>query len=394
MRRAALLFALLWASPARAGADYAPGSAAWNGLGGLLEIAEAAGCRVRATDALDWSALEARDAVWFVYPRVAVEAKHLKRWLMAGGRAVVADDFGAAGAALDALGIHRSLERHDAPASEGYHQNPRLPLARAKLRSALGQSADVIVANHAATFRTHLPPTFAFARGEALVVEANVGAGYLVALADPSVLINNMLELEGNRAFAEALVARTCAPGGRLLLLTQTFTQAGAPPESLQAADPTSPSERFNQMLKDLNQALRDRVGSGVVVRAGAVALALLVVVTLAGAFPSRSPLEDRWTRARRPPDERQPLDALLALQALRDEVLEGLERALGQPVDFERTGPQVIAERVAAIRGAEAGALAAALWRLLHHPRPPLGRAHVLGVALLDILGDKRESG
>ena len=85
MRRAAALCVLVAATRAfAAGGDYKLDSREWNGLGRLADEAVAAGCTMTATDSLDWSALEARDVVWFVYPRTAVDGGLLRRWLEIG----------------------------------------------------------------------------------------------------------------------------------------------------------------------------------------------------------------------------------------------------------------------------------------------------------------------
>src|SRR5262249_54877572 len=130
-----------------------------------------------------------------------------------------------------------------------YNKNPQLPIAHARLQTALGRSTPQLVANHPAAFATAMPATFELSPGAALVVEGRVGRGQLVAIADPSVLINNMLEIEGNRAFARELIATTCKPGrDRILLYTQVFRSQGEPAEALAGAteDATGPFAQFN----------------------------------------------------------------------------------------------------------------------------------------------------
>src|SRR6185369_6357451 len=109
-----------------------------------------------------------------------------------------------------------------------------------------------LVGNYPASFSTAIPATFSFSPGAALVVEGKIGRGYFVALADPSVLINNMLEIDEQRAFAAALVRRVCNPGDRVLIFTQTFRSRGEPSDAPPAPE-GSQFARFNQMFGEFN---------------------------------------------------------------------------------------------------------------------------------------------
>src|SRR5262249_41011705 len=151
--------------------------------------------------------------------------------------------------------------------------------------------------NHPATLRSTLPPAYAFAPGAALVVEGRVGKGSFVAIADPSVLINNMLEIDGNRAFAEGLVARTCRPGrDRIHLFTQTFrTHASPPRAAVEPPDPQSGGAHFNEALMRANQSLKGLTTDGRNQPWLAAFVSVLALFLLAGAFPSRVQVRDRW---------------------------------------------------------------------------------------------------
>jgi hypothetical protein len=403
MRSLALL---LLATNAFAATDYAPGSTEWNGLSRLWEDARAAGCEMRALDELDWSALEGRDVLWFVYPRGVVEAQKLKRFLAAGGRALIADDFGAAAQSLEALGLRRGAAPARADDLVRYHENVNLPLARSALSTALGRSTESLVANHPASFATALPATFEFRRGAALVVEGRVGRGSFVALADPSVLINNMLEIDGNRAFARALIAETCRAGiDRITLVTQTFSSRGDPPAQLDDAAGSSPFDRFNGSLARINASLHAQLAQPPAqVALGALA-ALIALVAFAGAFPARRVIADRWTRATLPQAEAQlvdgwsvPWDFAAPVAVVRRETLERLEALIG-PIDFDELGPQALERKVADAVNPEAGRRAAELWRRLHRlrwgalqpegfiPRRELDRLHALASQLFSEL-------
>jgi hypothetical protein len=182
--------------------DYRPDSPAWNGLSRFVAEAQAQGCAVTSADSLDWKALGPRDVLFFIYPQSPVDPEALGEYLAKGGRLLLADDFGAAAPAFAALQLQRTHARLEGVPRDPAH--PELPVARVGLLTALGRSTPRLVTNHPAAFETVLPATYALSPGQALVVEGRVGPGRFVALADPSVLINNMLELEPNGAFARA----------------------------------------------------------------------------------------------------------------------------------------------------------------------------------------------
>jgi hypothetical protein len=409
VKRAALL-ALFVSGVAHAAPDYAPGSSEWNGLAQLLDLSRQSGCDMVAEDELDWSSLKKSDILWFVYPRAQVEPGKLSRFLAAGGRVVVADDFGAAGPALEKV-LH--LRRGDVPPGiEHYHDNPNLPIARSRVQTALGRSAEELVSNHSRAFQTGgMTAPFEFTREDALVVEEHFsGGGYAVAIADPSLFINNMLEIDGNRAFAAALVAETCPTGGKIHLLTQAFLSRGEPPGALDdKADPGSSATKFNDLIDKFNQNAKLATGDRRATIMLGLAAGLIASFLLLGAFAARGLIRDRWTKVGRIADplERHPLDEAWDLAGpmgvLRAEVLDRLTVALGGAIDFAWLGPTAIEQRVAAKLGPNAARHAGELWRLLKKirwrevegdvipderiARRQLMRAHALATALFDEL-------
>lgn len=409
--KAALCAALLLVGGlARADGDYALASRAWNGLGRLDDEAAAAGCTVVPTQVLDWSTLEARDALWFVYPRAPIDPRRLRRFLTLGGRVVLADDFGAADAALAALEIRRLHGPLDGAAR--YQDNPALPVARQMLQTELSADLPDVVANHPAFFSAATPATYAFVPGAALVVEGRLGKGYFVALSDPSVLINNMLEIDEDLAFARALIRRTCRPGERIVLVTQSFVGRGEPAGDLAAgAGGDAWPARFNHMIEAIDDAAH-AAADGRALGGLGIGLALLALGLLARAWPSRTPVDGGWTRAPGPPEAgwqalvdryaapRVPWGWALPAAALRDEVVTRLSEALGSPI-----GDWTAAElhrRLLRRLGPEVADRGAALWRELRRlgwrgggastsqpwvTRRQLGRLHEAARALFDAL-------
>jgi hypothetical protein len=100
--------------------------------------------------------------------------------------------------------------------------NPAWPIATPVVAHALTDGVSALVTNHPRVlYHPTLTPVFELS-GDlgAVVLSGAVGGGRLVAIADSSVLINNMLEFEGNRQFARALARfiRGRGPTARLLI--------------------------------------------------------------------------------------------------------------------------------------------------------------------------------
>jgi hypothetical protein len=342
-------------------------SANWNGLSTLIGEAQQAGCEVSAPGLLDWSVVGPHDVLFFVYPEIDLDGGRLKRFLAQGGRALLADDFGGAARALDSLEIRRSPSA--LPSEVPRFRNHRfLPVAHPTLATELGRVTEEVVANHPAHFESPLPATYSFADGIGLVIEGQVGTGYFVALSDPSVLINNMLEIEGNRAFAQGLVRRLCKPGDRVLLYSHGFTVRGEPPESGTLV------ARINAGVTGTDEALHDDLTKGRTLWAAAAVLAVAALFLFGGSFPGRGSVDAQWTRLSRLLERDDsgalgpaglPWDYSLPSGVVRDEAVDRLSGILG--VATERMGPSELGRRVEAQLGVEAGRRAAELWRELH---------------------------
>jgi hypothetical protein len=231
----ALLCALCLAlcAPAEANqADYRL-TPAWNGLSQFAAELQRAGCEVVEWHALDWGRLRSSDALALLFPRSPLSGASLARFVALGGTLLLADDFGSAEPAFAAFGLKRSPRPRGSGALEEVN---------ALDQSGLGGATPRLLTNHAAEFEGADHPAFGFSSGGALVVEQQpVGshpgsAGTFVALGDPSVLIDWMLQVEENRRFARALAERLCHPGSpdrrpttRIVLLSHGFAEVGAP---------------------------------------------------------------------------------------------------------------------------------------------------------------------
>ncbi len=276
--------------------DFDPDNTEWNGLSELLAIAEQRSHALVTRD-LDASTLSADDAVLLVSPRETPLAEPLVAMMRDGGRVVVADDFGAGGAILETFHIERRAPRTD----EGVLRlrgNPQLLVAHPAMQHPLTLGVDALVTNHPQVAVHHpdasrtterggpLPPIFEIAAGDAVVLAGAVGEeqhqGRLVVVSDPSVLINNMLQMRGNRRFAENLIEFVSRPEGRVLIVPPDGRVGGHyGPSTL--ADPLS---NLRTLLGELDRWSLPPAA----LRVLAASLAAILLLFGAGVLPKASP--------------------------------------------------------------------------------------------------------
>jgi hypothetical protein len=290
-------------------ADYDAASGAWNGLSTLVELATGAGLEVRAVAALDWDDLEQRDLLLLLYPTHEIDANHLAAFLRNGGSVILGDDFGVSKKALTRLGILRD-EAFGVGAAHTYDDLPFTPIALPRRPDhPLARGVAELVTNHPAILTQIRGPEviFAFGEGEAVVVAGELGAGRFVILSDPSVLINDMLLLEGNFEFALNLLRFFATPPSgdavappRLTILAGDFRLLGVP--SLRFDDGTFRGSVANTLrdldmwLEELNEYLLADSSMRALAAVAALALALLAAVLLP--LRRRAELDGAWIRA------------------------------------------------------------------------------------------------
>jgi uncharacterized protein DUF4350 len=241
----------------------------WEGCSRLLGVAreELGRSNVELLGTLDFSRLTPSDAVLVLHPEVEVRFDPLAAFLSAGGRAAIVDDYGKADTLLKRFHIHRS----NAPArpDQSLREDADFAIARPAIdpahdaaRHPTLKGVQDVLTNHPTTLvlepGVELTPLLTIpSPGQAAALLAVTGVigdaqacgltahagksvpltgrcGRLVAMGDPSVFINLMLQHPGNLAFARGLINYLMdddswgARRGKLYILTGRFQQVGS----------------------------------------------------------------------------------------------------------------------------------------------------------------------
>ncbi len=230
-------------APARAGAfDYA--DTTWEGCSELLDLArEVLGPdRVVLRYSLAWDQLAPADGLLLLHPMRTVDSDEASAFMRAGGRVALLDDHGRGEPLLSRFQIRRAPP--PTKPIESLRGKAALAIAEPAVEPdsgphPLAAESPRLVTNHPTTLlHPNLSPVFrirSLGQPDAiLAVAGQVGKGRLVAMGDPSAVMNQMLRYPGNRKFAEALVRYlTDDPavgrkGGRLYLLANELEQTGS----------------------------------------------------------------------------------------------------------------------------------------------------------------------
>lgn len=292
--RCFLVFLLLGA-PARAlaDADFGADSEAWNGLRELLRLAEEAGYRVEIPRKVQVDRLTPDDALLIVHPTGELPVDEITSFLRRGGRVAIADDRGSSAPLLDAFQVSRRAPLPSAN-EHSLRGNPHLLVARPAGTHPLTQGVRALATNHTATLHhAALEPVFVVGpEQEAILLAGAVGQGRLIAIADSSLFINNMLQLDGNRQLARNLLHYLREDhAGRFVWMVGDAAMAASVLDRMQA-----PIDGARSLFARLAQV---RLPSALVIL---VALALIVFAFLFAAshVPLASPYAkaDLFTRA------------------------------------------------------------------------------------------------
>ncbi|MFB6296227.1 MAG: DUF4350 domain-containing protein [Halobacteriales archaeon] len=232
------------------GAAFGAYNPAWDGASDLRAVGTDAGAEVEiARNVSAYGATDPDDTVAVVLspdrPYTLPEAARLRAFVEAGGTLLVAEDFGPHGNdLLAALGVTARFDGDPLRDERNYYRAPALPEAGVVSEHPLTEGVDALTLNHGTAVEpgdaTVLVRTSEFSyvdrnrngalddaetlRSSPVVAVEPVGTGRVIAVGDPSLLINAMLERPGNRAFAENLL------GSREAVLLDHSHTADIPP--------------------------------------------------------------------------------------------------------------------------------------------------------------------
>lgn len=257
----------------------------WEGGSELVRLARAelSPARVVPTTQIDFAELKPDDGLFLLYPERSLDDGELTKFMRAGGRVIMLDDFGRGESLLQTFGMKRlPSPRHPA---ESLRNNPQLALAEPASAHPVVADVNRVVTNHP-TGLAHpdLSPVLkiraSFGESDvAVAVAGAVGQGRLLAVGDPSIVMNSMLRYSGNKTFARGLVRYAVDSdawgkrGGRLFIASGNFDQKGA-----YGGERDLLSEWFRG-LKDLLEQIRKEGLPSILAWSASIALGLALVV-------------------------------------------------------------------------------------------------------------------
>jgi len=384
LARAALLLLLLASrASAQEADDYDPTSPAWNGMSQLVGLAEGDGYTVTPVTQLEWGELSSNDILVLVYPLQKVEASKLDAFVEAGGNVLIADDFGQGKEAMARLGLLRA-ETTTPRASKYQDGRVWAPIATPKAKHEIATDVDEVVTNHpAALTEVEGASTIIGFDDGAVVVAGERGTGRFVAVSDPSIFINRMLQYPGNVTLATNILhwldrRETGMRARHIVLLRGDIPMYGEPPPFV--ADPRG--GKVGRTVADFNTWLsqrRDWLLTAPAMKGLAATLAILLLLLAALALPvRRGPrIDGAWLRFGRPArrDEpyglvthadQRPGSYLVLACILRDQVQTLLGELLGQSEPLYAMTEAQLVKALTEVKGRDAASALSRLYRRL----------------------------
>lgn len=203
----------------------------WNGTQGVFEMTQMLGYDASIKTTLDFSTLKVADVLVIFYPLQELKVKELTRFVIDGGRILIADDFGWSESFLKRLDIYRvssNLLRH----RHFYNNRLEAPIFLSDGTHPLLHKVNAVVGNHPAALLNNGGPVLKYDDGTGFVYDMNLGKGKVIVVADPSIFINQMLALKDNRIFVENTFRYLCKPhekeGCNISTFSKDFEQKGS----------------------------------------------------------------------------------------------------------------------------------------------------------------------
>ncbi|MCW4029796.1 MAG: DUF4350 domain-containing protein [Candidatus Bathyarchaeota archaeon] len=218
-----LLCVVIWFYPPVG--DFNVENPSWNGLTAFSSQTNAT-----PVTSMDKLPAQSQNTALIIIPYseyTPAELEQIKNYVESGGTLLVMDDYGSGNQILENLGVN--IEFVGKPLLDPLfdYQNKQLPIITDFKNTSQTANVSSVVFNHATSLRILANYTIlAYSSGFSFIDENNnqewdneetvgaqpvaaytqIGEGYVVAVADPSVLINSMINLNDNQRFITNLV--------------------------------------------------------------------------------------------------------------------------------------------------------------------------------------------
>ena len=317
-----------WAAPGAGGlalrpdptTEYDPHSQAWNGMASFVGLAEGMGFTVTPVSSLEWGDVTADDILFLVFPLQRVDPARLGAFVQAGGNVVIADDFGEGKEAMLEMGLLR-VEVEQAKSSRFYEGRTFAPIANARGDHPIGKDVGDVVTNHPAVMSRVDGATTVIALDDgAIVVAGERGTGRFVAISDPSILINRMLQFPGNVQVTSNILDwldRGNRRARHIILLRGDVPMFGEPRPYIDDAH----ADQLGRSIADLNSWLSEArawllTPTAMKVLAGSLAGMLLLLALVALPVRRGPKIDGAWLKFLRPSRRDEPHGLIAAAEA------------------------------------------------------------------------------
>ncbi len=374
--------------------DYDIHHTGWNGLSTLSALAQGSGLQVLQENFIQWEELDSDDIVFLLYPTNIVDPSLMVTFIRNGGRVLIADDYGQGALLLSHLGGRLS---EDISPTTYYENKVFAPIATPTGPHPLSQGVKRLTTNHPAALQNleGMDSIFSLGDHSTLVAAGTIGAGRYVALSDPSILINRMLQFEGNLQFSINLIHFLTREGqsDRLIVLSGDVIFDGIPRNQYDDGTLRGAASMFATKV----DGWLDQLNTWALSSWGLKMVTLLCAFGLAiGAFLSipkkrRRPLDGSWTQAETPETHIDKTELVARYESIgarssfllpaaiaRDNINSALEQVLESPDPLYSMEEDELIKSLKASGHAQTASLVKALLpRLRNIPQRAQAAAH-----------------
>lgn len=226
-----LLFIILLVGVSTSTAAFSPYNANWDGTGEFRQLASSTGDSTIVTNTSQYTQVNSSDAVAFVF---APEEEYsptdvavVRQFVLSGGTLVVADDYGAIGnRLLGDIGANASFDGRILRDNRNNFRSPSTPVVADPSNHELVSNVESITLNYGTAIESSgTTPLINSSEFSYLVTTENetlndadklqqspvatvesIGQGQVIAVGDPSIFINSMIDKSDNRQFAVNLI--------------------------------------------------------------------------------------------------------------------------------------------------------------------------------------------